>query len=350
MGMQKQFINFNDKIYLTKFSKEYEKARDKEHSILEEIKVKFRDNGYPILSAKCFRQGSFSTDTAIKKLDGDFDVDRAIVIKKNDAPEDPVVCKNAAIEVLVKRGFKNPLIKTPCVTASYVNLKLHIDYAIYSIDELDNYYVAIGKKHSLEKNKEWMYSESKELITWINSSFNHTSYDVLTLEERYQFKRLVRYMKRWRDHRFSSTTNLQYIYSIGLVIMIKESFISSIDENGLENDLQSLIDTVQYILNRKTYFTPWSQNEYNIEVMTPTSPHIDIFRKHGKTVGTIFRNKLQYLLAKLNKANEEESLTKKCIVLEEVFGSDFECPPPSNSNSKKRTSASAGIVIPSQGA
>jgi hypothetical protein len=349
MGLQKQFSKFNKSIHLTKYSKSYEDAREKEHSILESIKVKFKDNGYPVVSNDCFRQGSFATDTAIKKIDGDFDVDRAIVIKKENAPTDPVDCKKAAIQVLEKRGFKNPLIKTPCVTADYINLKLHIDYAIYCVDGSNNYSVAIGKKHSLEKNKEWMYSESKELINWVNSSEHCTGYENLTTEERLQFKRLVRYMKRWRDCRFVEA-NRKYIYSIGLVVMIKESFRPSVDDNGVENDLEALINTVDYILNSQSYFSSWGQNEYDIEVMTPYSPQIDIFRKHGKSVGTVFRKKLQNLLDKLNKVSEKDSLVEKCELLQEVFGKDFECPSVSSASLEKITSASAGIVIPSQGA
>ena len=79
MSLRKQFRTFDRAIYLTKQSDEYKEARKKEHSILQDIAKKYKENGYPII--KHFRQGSFATDTAIKKLDGDFDVDRAIVCR-----------------------------------------------------------------------------------------------------------------------------------------------------------------------------------------------------------------------------------------------------------------------------
>jgi len=349
MGLQKQFFNFNNVIYLTRKSEEYKNARDKEHSILESIKSKFKTNGYPVIANDCFRQGSFATETAIKKLDGDFDVDRAIVIKDEDAPVNPVDCKKSIIEVLNNRGFKNPLIKTPCVTADYINLNLHIDYAVYSIDAENNYRVAIGKEYSKDENKEWMYSESKELINWVNGVKHCTAYfgAVLTNEERLQFKRLVRYIKRWRDYNFGESTR-KYIYSIGLVIMMKESFIPSIDNNGTENDLMSLINTIHYILNNQSYFLTGDMDKYDIEVINPYEPKIDIFRKHGKSVGTVFRKKLHNLLTKLRSVEEEASLKKQCEMLQDIFGSDFKsC---TNTDTTKKRNASAGIVIPSQGA
>ncbi len=352
MSIRRQFRKFNRTIYLTKQSDEYKEARKKEHSILKDIAKKYRENGYPII--KIFRQGSFATDTAIKKLDGDFDVDRAIVIKESQAPDNPVDCKKDILEVLENRGFINSKIKTPCVTADYVSLDLHIDYAVYQVDDSDTYSIALGKKQSSLENKKWEYSELKEFIDWINGSENYIGLPDLTTEEKLQFKRLVRYMKRWRDYKIPNS-HKEYIYSIGLTIMLKESFHPVIDANSVEDDLQSLIQTIEYILNYKSYFTSWEEDRYNVTVIIPFAPRVDIFRKHGQSHGTVFRNSLKRLLDNLIKASHEQSLKKQCIILQSVFGDDFEIaddPKPSNGshNFKKVVSPSAGIVIPSQGA
>lgn len=353
MSLQRQFRKFNSAIYLTTQSDEYKNARDKEHSILEAIKEKFKENGYPVIDE--FRQGSFATDTAIKKLDGDFDVDRAIVIQKSNAPENPVECKKVIHEVLEKRGFKNHKIKTPCVTADYTTLDLHIDYAVYQVDDFDGLQIGLGKEHSKPENKKWEDSESKKFIAWINSDENCTGYQVLTNEERLQFKRLVRYVKRWRDYKIPEYTK-QYIYSIGLVIMIKESFIPVIDINGTENDLQSLIKTIDYILANKSYFTSLGTEEYNVQVIIPFNPKVDVYRKHGKTHGTVFRKNLKIFLDKLIEVSNEDSLSKQCIILQSIFGDDFEVVEESSSDDKSGKSQNfekspfAGIVIPSQGA
>lgn len=352
MSLQKQFRKFNRAIYLTKQSDEYKEARKKEHSILQAIVKKYKEKGYPII--KYFRQGSFATDTAIKKLDGDFDVDRAIVIRESQAPNNPVDCKENILEVLENRGFINSKIKTPCVTADYVSLDLHIDYAVYQVDDNDTYSIALGKKQSNKENKKWEYSELKEFINWINGSENCIGSADLTTEEKLQFKRLVRYMKRWRDYKIPNSYK-EYIYSIGLTIMLKESFHPVIDANGVEDDLQSLIQTVEYILNYKLYFTTWEKDRYNVTVMIPFAPRVDVFRKHGKSHGTVFRNSLKNLLEKVMEASNKDSMRQQCVLLQTVFGDDFEVPDePKQSNEsigyEKVVSPSAGIVIPSQGA
>lgn len=53
-------------------------------------------------------------------------------------------------------------------------------------------------------------------------------------------------------------------------------------------------------------------DQYDVKVYVPFEPRVDIFRKHGKTQGTVFRSKLAPLLKKLKKANEEEDLKKQC--------------------------------------
>ncbi|MDN5109559.1 nucleotidyltransferase [Aliarcobacter butzleri] len=346
MSLQKQFKKFDKKIYLTKQCDAYKDARAKEHSILEDIRKQFIEEGYPVV--KNYRQGSFKTDTAIVSLKGDFDVDRAIIIHKDKAPDDPVKCKKIIYDILEKRGFKNHKIKTPCVTADYTSLNLHIDYAVFQVDDSENYDIALGKLNSKEENKEWEYSESKQLIDWINGNDNPIGFLNLTNEEKLQFKRLVRYMKRWRDNNFQET-NRPYIYSIGLTIMIKESFHPSIDENGKENDLESLINTIEYVLNYRRYFINMGDDKYDVRVYIPFEPKVDVFRKHGKSQGTVFHSKLVTLLEKLKKANEEGDLKKQCKILQDVFGDDFEIDEESNSNAKV-VNPGPGIVIPSQGA
>lgn len=71
MAIQTHFYKFNKKIYLTNQSSGYKKAKDKDESILKEIKEAFREAGYPVIDS--FLQGSFAVDTAINILEGDYD-------------------------------------------------------------------------------------------------------------------------------------------------------------------------------------------------------------------------------------------------------------------------------------
>lgn len=80
--------------------------------------------------------------------------------------------KKLYIIYLKKRLYKPYTIKTPCVTADYASLNLHIDYAVFQVDDFENYDIALGKLTSKEENKQWEILETKQLIDWINGNDN----------------------------------------------------------------------------------------------------------------------------------------------------------------------------------
>jgi len=347
MGIQNQFNKFHDAIKLTRADDAYSDAREKDDSITEAIKVAFKDAGYPVKNT--FIQGSFATHTAVKALDGDFDLDRAIVIDSDDAPENPVECKIKLDDVLVARGFKNSKIKMPCVTADYTNLDLHIDFPVYRHGFILGHRLAVGKRHSDENSREWSSSDPEGLIEWVNNCELEGRWSDLSKEEKAQFRRIVRYIKRWRDVQYADP---KYVYSIGLTIMLKKSFTPSLDEEDKPNDLLALYDTTDCLLEEKGFFTLTKTNpeKYSIRVNLPVEPGTDVFQKHEEAVGTTLRSKLVRLRSKLKAAIDEEILKKQCEILREMFGDDFPVPDEEPKNEKKAYLGAPGIVTPNQGA
>ncbi|ENU46787.1 nucleotidyltransferase [Acinetobacter nosocomialis] len=346
MGLQNKFLTFDGKIYITRYSDEYKKAREKDDSITEEIRKKFKENGYPV--QEDFIQGSLATSTTIKEKGKDFDIDRAIVIKEDDAPEDPTIPKKVVLDILENRGFKNAKIKKPCVTADYQSEDLHIDIPIYSKSSSGLYKLAVGKKNSDENNREWSDSDPKGLQSWINQKDNSGIYET---EKLLQFKRLTRYIKRWRNFNFHEDT-CRKVFSIGLTVMFKQKFQSSINDEGLENDLEALKKTIDQIIDNSNYFLAQPDNKWKIEVYLPVSPYRDIFSGSSINTGTQLRNKLSNLRTTLQKVIDETDESKQCGLLRTVFGDDF---PESSQNSSKNEAAkvvfaSAGSVGTSQGA
>lgn len=110
MSLQNKFMNFHDAIKLGRQDLEYTTARLKDDSITAEIKKRFKEDGYPVIED--FIQGSLATSTGIREKGQDFDIDRAIVIEADLAPENPITPKLAVLEVLEDRGFKNAKIKS----------------------------------------------------------------------------------------------------------------------------------------------------------------------------------------------------------------------------------------------
>ena len=129
MGIQTHFDKFHDRIKLGRKDDAYKKARERDDSIKADVKAAFSDAGYPVIAD--FIQGSLKTHTGIIPISGDYDIDRALVIDDEKAPDNPVTPKKKALDVLKDRGFKNAKIKKPCVTADYASDNVHIDFIVY---------------------------------------------------------------------------------------------------------------------------------------------------------------------------------------------------------------------------
>jgi len=344
MSLQSKFNTFNQKIQLTRQDDTYKEAREKDDSITNVIKTKFKEKGYPVIDD--FVQGSLATFTAIKEKDKDFDIDRAIVIDHDEAPTDPVEAKKVILDILENRGFHNAKIKKPCVTADYKSQYLHIDIPVYRKTSWESYQLALGKKDSNTENKIWSDSAPKELIEWVNDS---SSYYLYKDEKIKQFRRLVRYLKRWRNFKFSHDVSRK-IYSIGLTVMIKQHFKPSIDSEGCPNDLIALKDTVNSILNWSGYFISYPDDQWKVQVSLPVSPKRDIFHGSSLNTGTRFRNRLSHLNASLQTVIDETDESKQCSLLIGLFGDDFPEGTNNTSAARKTVFATSGAVGTSQGA
>ena len=345
MGIQTHFDKFHNKIKLGREDDAYRKARERDDSIKSEVVSAFASAGYPVVHD--FIQGSLKTHTGIVPTSGDYDIDRALVIDAGTAPDNPVVPKKKTLDVLENRGFKNAKIKKPCVTADYASDNVHIDFIIYKRWS-SQHYLAVGKENSDENNREWSAADPHGLTDWINDDSNYWAADAK--EVLAQFRRLVRYLKRWRDVQFSETVTAK-IFSIGLTVMVKERLVSSFSTEGARQDLQALRKTVDAIL-AAGYFTEEQAGRYRVRVHLPKEPWRDIFHNSSLDTGTQLYNKLTRLKEKLADAEGLSDERKQCQILNGLFGDDFEVPEPPKGSSKttKATYASAGIVTSSVGA
>ncbi|SET28065.1 hypothetical protein SAMN04487962_106186 [Marinobacter segnicrescens] len=344
MGLQKHFKAFHDTIKLGRKDVSYASAREKDDSIKEAIKRSFKENGHPVIDD--FIQGSLAVHTGIKSRDTDFDIDRAIIIDSADAPESPIEPKRRIKEVLENRGFSNVRIKKPCVTADYKALDLHIDFPVYKRSGAE-YSLAVGKAGSSDGNKEWASADPKGLESWIKDDSFYTG---SKRDKHDQFRRLVRYVKRWRDHQFSQDV-ARKIYSIGLTVMIKECFSPCFDDNGKPCDATALSQTLSNILSRGYFAQQLEDGRYKVNVRLPVNPWRDIFSGSSVNTGTQLFNKLSRLKTKLDQALAEEDEVKQCRILNQMFGDEFEVPTQSSeSRASKAAFATAGYVGTSQGA
>ena len=182
------------------------------------------------------------------------------------------------------------------MTADYASDNVHIDFIIYKRAE-DQHYLAVGKKNSDEDNREWSVADPLGLIDWINDANDYDedeTKDVLA-----QFRRLVRYLKRWRDVQFSETVAAK-VFSIGLTVMAKQQLVPAFSPEGAREDLVALRATVEAILGAG-YFDEEEAGSYRVCVDLPVEPYRDIFDSSSLDTGTQLYNKLKHLKEQLGK-------------------------------------------------
>jgi len=109
-NIQKQFIEFHDKIKLGRFE-ENQELRDKRDIITNKIKKGlkeyFEDSNQDVPSIEFIDQGSYATDTGIKPKDGDYDIDEGVIIglNKEDYSDNPTHFKEIIRDIMKNGKF-----------------------------------------------------------------------------------------------------------------------------------------------------------------------------------------------------------------------------------------------------
>lgn len=327
VNLQSYFNSFHEAIKLDyDDNKGLREKRDELLKILEEKMPS--DAG----AFKVFHQGSYAMNTGIKSLDGgDYDIDVGLLfnISKDDYTN-PITVKKWVYDAL-KKEYKEVEMKKPCVTVKFESdeedeRNYHVDFAVYADDdENDNEtYLAKGKLYSDSDNRSWEESDPKTLV---NDIKNH----LLDSEERKQFRRTIRYLKRWKDIKFKGQVNRPS--GIGLTVAALTHFQARYTYDGFTNnknfkDIEALETFVQNMIN--AFISVMNKDgvwEQRLRVNLPTQPFNDIYEKMTGIQMSDFKAKLECLLSKLQEAKNETDPVEACKLLKEEFGDDFPVPP-----------------------
>ncbi len=197
----------------------------------------------------------------------------------------------------------------------------HIDLAIYSVDKdyfgRDINHIAKGFSGSSEHRKIWELSEPFKLKELLKSAITDSS-------DREQFRRVVRYLKRWKDCNFSSTvtgrptgialTACCYNFFEPQKTIVYNNYTSQYQYQY--NDLEALQNVVNKIIGMFT----WNNQ---IIVKLPVQPYNDLFEKMSDNQMISMKQKLISLRDTLTNASNEYYPSIACAKLQKVFGNDF---------------------------
>ena len=332
MSIQSEFRKFNDKIRVDFEVKK--ELREKKNSLLGKLR-----NNDDLPSFEELNQGSYAMCTGIEpEDDGEYDIDVALRFSANKDDYDPIQLKERICEILKNYTDYGAEIKKPCVTVTYKKdeeAKFHVDLVTYLYadkdDENSQLYIAKGKN---KDSQEWEEADPKGLVDYINDS-------VEVGEKRNQFRRVVRYLKKWKNRKFSNTGHANPP-SIGITLLAIDNFIYY-----EEDDLDALIRVVSALINKFLYFgkSQSGRKLYKITLYLPTvldfKSDIDILCKMSTAQMTEFKEKLEKLKDDLIEVREEIDELEQYKKLNKIFGDDFEIP------EAKRTAKKQFDYIPS---
>ena len=305
MDLQKEFEDFHEKIKLGTYD-ENETLRQKRDLLIDELKDKLKYEKVPGIDKKLtfskLDQGSYAMNTGVKPKGDDFDIDVGAIFDITNDEYESHKLKKLVYDKLNSHHNRTVEYNRPCVTVKYSD-GYHVDLAVYSKND-DDIHIAWGKENS--KEKIWYKSEPKKLTKWVA--------DVSTDENKSkQFRRCVRFLKKWKEKHFSSSGNNAPV-SIGLTIQARNHFVY--DEN-------SYLDALIHIVGQMKNDFVLSNGKWTIDVRLAVKPYKNVYYKMSEIQQDNFYKKVDALLEALNDARDEESINEACKTLRKVFGDEF---------------------------
>ena len=244
------------------------------------------------------------------------DIDVGLVFNFTRTEQDPTEVKKWVYEA-ISNGRKVEY-KRPCVRAQYIKegeKAYHVDLAIYCI-EGEQKFIAKGFPDS--EPKTWEISEPERLKEIFKEKYNDE-------EDRNQFKRIIRYLKKWKDTNFSEKGN-ERPTGIVLTACALEWFNVSktTDFHTGKNEYDDLNALKQLVERMNQFF----QQDGELNINLPVRPGNNLFEKINQSPNHIqkFRDKLKEFKENLDKASKEPDPHEACKILNSVLGEFFPVP------------------------
>lgn len=325
--LHKYYSEFNTTIKLNNDKKEsLEKSIDSiKGKIIKYFKEEKKDELQPTFNG----QGSFYMNTTVNPipiydeekdknlLKYDLDYGVYFLEKENENNKKKIDTWHSWIYNAVDDHTNTPSkSKNTCVRVNFADGH-HIDLPIYYVkDDITK----LG-----HKSKDWIKSKPTEFTEWLNDE----------VKKNQQLRKIVRFLKAWKNFRETKNTNLKFPSGFSLTILATNNYKS--DDN---HDI-AFLETVKNIHNKL---------KNNFECKRPTTPkNEDIFEDFSKTRKEDFMSALESLVNDLESAKEEKNYKKATEYLRKHFGERFPLgkdKDEENTNSKLSSLLTASTIKP----
>ena len=217
-------------------------------------------------------------------------------------------------------------IKKPCVTVTYKKddaPAYHVDVVPYMYEDPDDedsqMYIAKGKESSEAEDIKWEKADPKALVDYVNGKIEDE-------DQRDQFRRVVRYLKRWKQRKFNPSGHAEPA-SIGITMIVVEQF-----EYSKDDDLQALISAVNRIREQFVFngYADDGSAMYKISYSLPLTLRFEagtnLFEKMTDIQMNDFKQKIDRLASDLKDVQDEPDEIEQCRKLRRIFGDEFDVP------------------------
>lgn len=298
--LHKEYNNFNSTIALNSVKKE--SLITSRNSLKKKIKKYVKEEKGDDIQPKFWSQGSFEMNTIVNPIPEtddsgnvllQYDLDYGIyfIEKKGEDKKRSIDTWHKWVFEAVDGHTKTPpQNKNTCVRVIFADGH-HIDLPIY--------YMNGDALELAHKSKGWIKSDPKAFFDWFNEKAKSDP----------QLRRIVRYLKAWKNHKEINNSSLKLPSGFALTILAANNYVS--DSND-DKAFKLTVEKIKAELDKK------------IECKRPTTPvGEDVFADFSETKRSNFLKALEALIGACENAESEKNFKKACEYLQKQFGDRF---------------------------
>lgn len=322
--VQKQFEEFHGEIRI-----DYETLRSKRDIIMGVIRKYLKDNDLPGFDE--LHQGSYAMGLGIAPVGGlEYDLDLGLRFGISDRDHTANEVGKWVYEA-VKGHTDKVEHKGPCVRVTYAAgaaNAYHVDLVSYAWQKDASGQETFKLAH---KNKGWLPANPPALLAYVERARKPFENTLDTKTQTDQFRRSVRYLKRWNDVAIPKESDGKPT-GLALVLLCAERLSPAFTIAGKPDDL-----AVLRALARFAGSTPG-----RLVARKPTPEFEDVLAKLSEAEMLALKTRFATLGKVLDQAAQCTDPVEACKLLVTVFGEDF--PVPAVVETARRTAAPAIIT------
>lgn len=310
-----QFIDFNDIIDSNKRSM-LKRNRD---ALRNRIRNYYKREYPEDIQPKFNQQGSYAMFTILNPISGEdlgaYDLDDGVYFVGNSISDrlDIMEYHKRIYSAVDGHTSQNPEDKDPCVTVVYADGH-HIDLPIY--------FMIDGHDHPMLANKKgWLNSDPRDFYKWFNGKKEHP-----------QLRRIVRYLKAWRDYVDSQYDRVKMPNGCILTIWAVEYYRpNDRDDCAMKDLLNAMYDTLS--------------TDSGFHCYRPTYPiGEDLVEKYSSLRKDHFLKELKSFKEDTERAINNHNQKDSCEKWQKHFGNRFCCSTAKDEDDDARQKSFSGSI------